>query len=163
MYVSYPDRIIQLWTLDVDENALPWRDVITHSTMSPEFFLVKLKSPFSYIIHNIQEIKLGDILHLIGEHDPNVRVQDISSLCENDMGFRNIAIRAYNLCLEDNKDKIFTIDDVTTIMADIVRRITEGTLRSWEKRHFVDLLKKSISPLNEWQVVIENNKLKLIK
>jgi hypothetical protein len=40
------------------------------------------------------------------------------------------------------QERTYTADDVAQMMHDIIRAITEGTLRGWEKRHFKALIQE---------------------
>lgn len=123
---------------------------ITHSTKRIE----KLDNG-DYVFIIINELNLYKVKALVGKVDVEelaeqyAKAHSIYESAQDDVayGFRE----GYNQCLEDNKDKKYTEDDLRNAM----RLFHDRTIKT------MDEVIESLQPKKEWEVTFENGKLKL--
>lgn len=124
---------------------------ITHSSHP-----FKMYAPLTINDMGLGYLPLHEVKELIGE---SISFEKGNSILENNWKHKNwlhthvdACIIGYEEALKDTKVKQFTDEDVASIIFDLIRNTTEGTLRSWEKRHFLSIIQEKIKQPTEWQV-----------
>lgn len=117
----------------------------------------------------VKPLSLQEVKELIGEVDVEKKVRNemgipdyilINSMSPSMQGSLEFGINCYNQCLEDNKDKKYTEEDLR-------KAIEFGyDLRNNHKPinsgiDWVKILTQSLQPKTEWEVEIVDGKLKL--
>jgi hypothetical protein len=98
-------------------------------------------------------LSLQEVKELIGEVDVEKRALENASICEDDWE------NGYNQCLEDNKEKKYTIEDVINIVDNVSKNWFRCYSHNDKKEHLSKITKKVQK--TEWEVEIINGKLTL--
>ena len=118
-------------------------------------------------LEGVLPLDLSEVKELIGEID-------VEKLCKKEgydtiLGVGHIWIEGYNQCLEDNKEKKYTNEDMLTIRNQLVTMLPVGNVAAWDMIQAVSKYTKwfdeyveSLQPKTEWNVDFVDGKLKLI-
>lgn len=150
---------------------------ITHSTLPLKFLnevgftTANLKPDWS----NVIQLLLSEVKELIGEVDVEKKalkpaIEYIAIYKDaNTFDFRKGYETGYNQALEDNKDKLFTVDDIKKAFEEGVdSEFMTLHMETYEQReHYrktrLNTFIQSLLPKTEWEVEFdENGKLKLV-
>lgn len=132
---------------------------ITHST-KPIEEIDRTFMSVTFGWNKIQKLDLSYIKSLVGEVDIEKKAKEcIGWYDKNDDRDIDTFINGYNQCLEDNKDKRFSEEDMRKVLELGLNLIVDNV---YNEEHFKKLINSITQPKDTWEVEFdENNNLKL--